>query len=101
MCIRDSLVHGHRRVVAGFMGAIFVVGPMWFAPRGQLLELKHNWWQVSVCLSYVLVGLAFLIAFVVRQGWASSGELAGAEGVGPGDAGQATAAIRNAPLTRK
>ena len=95
------LVRGQHRVVAGFMGAIFVVGPMWFAPRGQLLELKHNWWQVSVCLSYVLVGLAFLIVFAVRQGRASHAELAGSEGVGSGDAGQATAAIRNAPLTRK
>jgi len=62
------LVQDRRRIVAGFMGAIFVVGPMWFAPRGQLLELKHNWWQVSVCLSYVLVGLAVLILFAtVRQ----------------------------------
>ena len=61
------LVQDRRRVVAGFMGAIFVVGPMWFAPRGQLLELKHNWWQVSVCLSYVLVGLAVLILFATAR----------------------------------
>jgi len=60
------LVQDQRRVVAGFIGAIFVVGPMWFAPRGQLLELTHNWWQVSVCVSYVFVGLAFLIILARR-----------------------------------
>ncbi len=55
------LVQDQRRVVAGFIGAIFVVGPMWFAPRGQLLELKHNWWQAAACVSYVVVGLTMLI----------------------------------------
>ncbi|NMM22799.1 MAG: DUF2029 domain-containing protein [Phycicoccus sp.] len=62
------LVRGHHRVVAGFIGAIFVVGPMWFTPRGQLLELRHNWWQVAACVSYVAVGLTILIFFAtVRQ----------------------------------
>jgi len=68
------LVQDLRRVVAGFIGAIFVIGPMWFAPRGQLLELKHNWWQVSVCLSYVLVGLALLILFATFRQRATAGE---------------------------
>jgi len=30
------------------------------------LELTHNWWQVSVCVSYVFVGLAFLIILARR-----------------------------------
>jgi alpha-1,2-mannosyltransferase len=93
------LVRARHGVAAGLLGAIFVIGPMWFAPRGQLLELKHNGWQIAECVSYVVVGLAFLIAVAVRQGWASSG--GGSEGVDPGSAGQATAAIKNAPLTRK
>jgi alpha-1,2-mannosyltransferase len=60
------LVQGRHRVAAALLGVIFVIGPMWFAPRGQLLELQHNWWQVAACLSYVLVGLTFLIFFALR-----------------------------------
>jgi alpha-1,2-mannosyltransferase len=60
------LVQGRRRVTAALLGAVFVIGPMWFAPRGQLLELTHNWWQVTASVSYVLVGLAFLI-FLARR----------------------------------
>ena len=55
------LVHAHRRLAAGLLGLIFVIGPMWFTPRGDLLELSHNWWQAAACVSYVFVGLAFLI----------------------------------------
>lgn len=100
------LVQARRHVAAAVLGAIFVVGPMWFAPRGQLLELRHNWWQVAACVSYVLVGLAFLIDSAVPQGRASSEVLAGSEGVGsgsagPGSDGHATAAIKSAPLTKK
>ena len=90
------LVQSRHRVAAALFGLIFVIGPMWFAPRGRLLELQHNWWQVAACASYVLVGLAFLILFLARQDRASSSGLAGT-----GTVGQATAAIRNAPLTRK
>jgi alpha-1,2-mannosyltransferase len=90
------LVQSRHRVAAAFLGVLFVVGPMWFAPRGQLLELQHNLWQVAACVSYVLVGLTFLILFLARQDKASSSGLAGS-----GTVGQATAAIRNAPLTRK
>jgi alpha-1,2-mannosyltransferase len=62
------LVRARRRVAAGLLGAVFVIGPMWFAPRGQLLELNHNWWQAALCVSYVFVGLTFLIFFgTVRQ----------------------------------
>jgi alpha-1,2-mannosyltransferase len=57
------LVQARRRVAATLLGAIFVVGPMWFAPRGQLLELRHNWWQAAACVSYVFVGLALLVFF--------------------------------------
>src|SRR5665647_2191578 len=55
------LVQARRRLAAGILGAVFVIGPMWFTPRGDLLELKHNWWQAAACVSYVFVGLAFLI----------------------------------------
>jgi len=57
------LVQGRHRVAATLLGAIFVLGPMWFAPRGQFLELNHNLWQAAACLSYVAVGLAFLTFF--------------------------------------
>ena len=62
------LVQGRHRVAAVFLGVIFVIGPMWFTPRGQLLELQHNWLQMAACLSYVIVGLIFLAFFLsVRQ----------------------------------
>lgn len=54
------LVAGRHRVAAVVLGTVFAIGPMWFAPRGHLLELNHNWWQVAVCVSYVGVGLTFL-----------------------------------------
>ena len=63
------LVQGRHRVVAVLLGAVFAIGPMWFAPRGHLLELNHNWWQAAACVSYVFVGLTFLIFFAShRQG---------------------------------
>jgi len=63
------LVQGRRLLAAGTLGVIFVVAPMWFAPRGQLLELQHNWWQVTASVSYVMVALTFLIFFGLhRQG---------------------------------
>jgi alpha-1,2-mannosyltransferase len=61
------LVQGRRRLAATTLGVIFVIGPMWFAPRGQLIELQHNWWQVAVCLSYVLVALTFLVFFGLHR----------------------------------
>jgi alpha-1,2-mannosyltransferase len=61
------LVQGRHRVAAAGLSAIFVAGPMWFAPRGQLLELNHNWWQAAACASYVSVGLIFLIFAALRQ----------------------------------
>lgn len=30
---------------------------------GQLLELKHSWWQAAACVSYVFVGLTYLVFF--------------------------------------
>ena len=60
------LVQGRHRFSAVLLGVIFAIGPMWFAPRGQLLELQHNWWQIVACVSYVLVGLSFLIFFARR-----------------------------------
>ena len=74
------LVQDRRWVAGALLAAVFVIGPMWFAPRGQLLELRHNWWQVIACLSYVLVGLAYLISFALNRRPGRS------SGVGPGSA---------------
>jgi hypothetical protein len=92
-----------RRAAAALLALIFVKGPMWFAPRGLRPELNHNWCQAAACASFVVVGVACLIAFafVSAQRSASSRLSAGSEGVDPGSTGQATAAIKNAPLTRK
>jgi alpha-1,2-mannosyltransferase len=60
------LVEDRRWVASALIAAVFVVGPMWFAPRGQLLELRHNWWQAAACVSYVLVGLTYLIFFALH-----------------------------------
>jgi hypothetical protein len=44
------LVQGRRRVAAAVLGAVFLIGPMWFTPRGQFLELKDDWWQAAACV---------------------------------------------------
>jgi alpha-1,2-mannosyltransferase len=61
------LVRDRRWVASVLLAAVFVTGPMWFAPRGQFLELRHNWWQAAACVSYVLVGLTFLAFFALRR----------------------------------
>ena len=61
------LVQGRHLVAAAFMGAIFMIGPMWLTPRGELLELQHSWWQVTACVSYVVVALIFLVFFGLRR----------------------------------
>jgi alpha-1,2-mannosyltransferase len=61
------LVASRRRLAAAVLGVIFVVGPMWLAYPGQLRELTHNGWQVAACLSYVAVGLAYLVFFAVSR----------------------------------
>ena len=61
------LVQGLHRVTAVLLGLIFVIGPMWFTPTGQMLELQHIWWQVAACVSYVFVALTFLIFFGLRR----------------------------------
>lgn len=61
------LVQARRRVAAALLGATFVIGPMWFAPRGQLLELSHNWWQAAASVSYVLVGLIYVVLAALRR----------------------------------
>ena len=61
------LVQDRRWVASALLGAVFVIGPMWFAPRGQLLELRHNWWQAAACVSYVFVGLTYLICFAASR----------------------------------
>jgi alpha-1,2-mannosyltransferase len=59
------LVQSRRWVASGLLAAIFVIAPMWFTPRGHFLELSHNWWQVAACLSYVVVGLTYLVFFAL------------------------------------
>jgi alpha-1,2-mannosyltransferase len=54
------LVRAGHRVLPVLLGAVFVVGPMWFAPRGHLVELSQNGWQAAVCVSYVAAGLLYL-----------------------------------------
>ena len=61
------LVQSRRRVGAAVLGAVFVIAPMWFAPRGQFLELRDNWWQAAACVSYVVVGLTYLIFFATSR----------------------------------
>ena len=61
------LVQGRRRVAAAVLGAVFLIGPMWFTPRGHLVELKDNWWQAAACASYVVIGLAYLIFFAASR----------------------------------
>jgi alpha-1,2-mannosyltransferase len=59
------LVQAGRRVAAVVLGAVFVIGPMWLTPRGQFLELNDNWWQAAACVSYLVIGLAYLVFFAV------------------------------------
>ena len=57
------LVQGRHLVAAAVLGAVFVVGPMWLTPRGDLLELRDNLWQAAACLAYTVVALAYLIFY--------------------------------------
>jgi alpha-1,2-mannosyltransferase len=41
------LIQAGRWVGSAVLGMIFVTGPMWFVPRGQLLEPRHNGWQTA------------------------------------------------------
>jgi len=61
------LVQSRRRLAAAVLGVIFLVGPMWLARPGQLRELTQNWWQAAACLSYVVVGLTYLIFFALLR----------------------------------
>jgi alpha-1,2-mannosyltransferase len=61
------LAASRRPVAASAIGVIFVIAPMWLAPRGQLLELGHNWWQAAASISYVVVGLSYLLYFAVNR----------------------------------
>lgn len=47
------------------LGVVFLVGPSGFVPMGNFLELHHNWWQVIVSASYVLVGIAMLVRLLL------------------------------------
>lgn len=61
------LVQGQRRIASALLGAIFVAGLMWFAPRGHMLELHHNALQVLAGVSYVFVGLTLLVFFATDR----------------------------------
>lgn len=60
-------VQRRRRVGAVVLGSIFVIGPMWLAHPGQFRELTQNWWQTAASVSYVAVGLAYLIYFAASR----------------------------------
>jgi len=60
-------VKGGYRLAAAVLALVLVTGPMWLAPRGQLLELSHNWWQASACVSYVAIALAYLAFFATGR----------------------------------
>jgi alpha-1,2-mannosyltransferase len=62
------LVQARQPVVASAVGLVFVVGPMWLARRGQLVELRHTWWEAAVCVSYVVIGLTYLAFFAAGRG---------------------------------
>jgi alpha-1,2-mannosyltransferase len=61
------LVQDRRWVGSALLAAVFVIGPMWLTPRGQFVELHHNLWQATACVSYVAPGLAYLIFFASRR----------------------------------
>jgi alpha-1,2-mannosyltransferase len=61
------LVQARHHVAAIALGAVFVIAPMWYTPRGQFLELRDNWWQAAACVSYVVVGLTYLIFFAASR----------------------------------
>jgi alpha-1,2-mannosyltransferase len=61
------LVQSRYRVAAAVLCAAFVTGLMWLTPRGQFLELRHSWWQAAACVTYVVIGLAYLIFFASRR----------------------------------
>jgi alpha-1,2-mannosyltransferase len=61
------LVQGRRPVVAAALGTIFVIAPMWLAPRGHLVELSQSWWQAAACVSYVVAGLSYLTYFAAGR----------------------------------
>jgi len=70
------LVQGGHRVAAALFGAVFAIGPMWFTPRRHLLELNHNWWQATVCVSYVVAGFDFLDFFAASRPRSETGRSA-------------------------
>jgi alpha-1,2-mannosyltransferase len=43
------------------LGAVFLVGPMWLVPMYNFTELSQNWWQATLCASYVLLGTGMLV----------------------------------------
>jgi alpha-1,2-mannosyltransferase len=77
------LVQSRRNVAAVVLCGVFVIGPMWFAPREQLVELHHLWWQAAACVSYVVIGLTYLIFFATsRQGSGARPTPSGASAMG-------------------
>jgi alpha-1,2-mannosyltransferase len=61
------LVQARRWVAAFLLSMVFVIAPMWLAAPGHLRELGHNWWQATACVSYVVIGLTYLIFFAFSR----------------------------------
>lgn len=55
-----AVAHG-RYLVAGAVGLVFFVAPMWFLPAGDLAELRYDWWQLVVSAAYFLLGVLGLL----------------------------------------
>jgi alpha-1,2-mannosyltransferase len=80
------LVAGRHRVAAAALGVVLVTGPMWWAPRGNFVELKDNLWQAAACVAYVVVGLTYLIFFAVSRASSRTGSADGGSISRTGDA---------------
>ena len=53
------------------VAAVFLVGPMWLVPMGNLRETHHTFPQAVEAAAYVLVGLLLLVDFIFNTSLAS------------------------------
>ena len=56
-------------VTSWALGVVFLIGPMALLPMGHFRELNHNWWQATLCASYVVLGSVMLIRLSLVQPW--------------------------------
>jgi alpha-1,2-mannosyltransferase len=53
-----------RRVSLVLLIVTAVVAPMWFTPLSGDQSFRDVWWQAALCLSYTVVGAAFLVTML-------------------------------------